>query len=372
MRVPILVAFIGLSGGACAVVISSPGKAVSAQRRLEMLKRAQVWAAVDTPHMDLRQGPQDEAAFHPEERISCEYVPVRLSGRSPKFSCAITAEDRTKDDRLKVKYGRDNGEVYGEVAATRLLWALGFAADRMYPVQIVCRECPTELGGSRIEKKTFAFDVAAVERKLRGREVVLADRQGWTWPELDLVDEQAGGAPRAQVEALELLAVFLQHSDSKSEQQRLICLGAGHGDESDESRESEGCEHPWAMLNDVGLTFGAASRSNAGDASSVNLARWSRTHVWRGESGCVGNIAKSWTGTLDHPRISEAGRRFLADLLVQLGDAQLRDLFEVSRFQLRRRAPDTSSPALGSIDEWVSAFKAKRDEIVNRRCNQPA
>ena len=41
------------------------------------------------------------------------------------------------------------------------------------------------------------------------------------------------------------------------------------------------------------------------------------------------------TGTLGDPAISEAGRKFLADLLVQLTDQQVRDLFEVARVDRR-------------------------------------
>ena len=59
-------------------------------------------------------------------------------------------------------------------------------------------------------------------------------------------------------------------------------------------------------------------------------------------------------------QFSEAGRRFLADLLVQLSDAQLHDLFDVARFT--RRDPTRT------VDDWVRAFKQKRDEIVNATC----
>jgi len=43
---------------------------------------------------------------------------------------------------VRVKYGKDTHEVYSEVAATRLLWALGFYADEMYPVRLKCLQCP--------------------------------------------------------------------------------------------------------------------------------------------------------------------------------------------------------------------------------------
>jgi hypothetical protein len=95
---------------------------------------------------------------------------------------------------------------------------------------------------------------------------------------------------------------------------------------------------------------------------------WSTTRVWTTDSGaCVGNLPRSQTGTLGDPLISEAGRRFLADLLLQLSDAQLRDLFEVSRFHRYATAAE-SSPDSTSIDQWVDAFKKKRAEIVNRSC----
>jgi hypothetical protein len=146
---------------------------------------------------------------------------------------------------------------------------------------------------------------------------------------------------------------MLQHTDSKSEQQRLVC--------SDEP----GCAHPIAMINDLGLTFGRASELNRNAVASANFREWSRTPVWSGDRGCTANITRSYTGTLDHPRIGDEGRRFLAALLGQLSDAQLVDLFTVARFDAR---PD-GGRAPASIAEWVDAFKSKRDAIASRRCD---
>jgi hypothetical protein len=167
--------------------------------------------------------------------VSCDYVERRRRGRLPKFTCEVAP-----GDNVKVKFGSGNGEVYAEVAATRLLWALGFGADRMYPVRVLCRGCPIR-----------------------------------RWRERD-------------------------------------------GSQRDPKR-------------------------------------------------CIGNLPRSLTGTLDNPAISEPGRRFLADLLVQLSDAQLLDLFEAARFPLRSRHGVGSGPG-ASADEWLNAFKHKRDEVVNRRC----
>ena len=84
------------------------------------------------------------------------------------------------------------------------------------------------------------------------------------------------------------------------------------------------------MLNDVGLTFGKANIFNKNEPGSVDLKAWSSMPIWKGKSGCEGNLPNSFSGSLDNPRISEEGRKFLADLLVQLSDGQIRDLFESS------------------------------------------
>ena len=90
--------------------------------------------------------------------------------------------------------------------------------------------------------------------------------------------------------------------------------------------------------------------------------------MWKDGPGCVGNIPKSLTGTLDNPSISEEGRRFLAGLLARLSDAQLHDLFKVARFDIRPRDPAKAGSSPPTIDEWVSAFKVKRAQIDQRHC----
>ena len=96
----------------------------------------------------------------------------------------------------------------------------------------------------------------------------------------------------------------------------------------------------------------------------MNFEAWSHMAIWKQSGqGCIGNLPGSWSGTLHDPLISEGGRQFLADLLSQLKDSQLRDLFEVSR--VTERDPSAT------VEDWVSAFKRKRTEIVERDCSIP-
>jgi hypothetical protein len=162
--------------------------------RESAIARAQVWTPRDVRSVDIKAGPRHPGAFPFLSTVDCRYGEADLGGRSPKFACRAAP-----DDELKVKYGGNNAEVYGEVAASRLLWALGFGADRMYPVRVICSGCPRELAGIARGGDSFVFDPAVIERRLPGRDFPGDD--DWAWFELDAVDEDAGGAPRAHVDA---------------------------------------------------------------------------------------------------------------------------------------------------------------------------
>jgi hypothetical protein len=336
-----------------------PGhRSLSRDARIAFIRRAQVWSPTNIPSMDIRTGPGGAGAFQANELVTCDYTDSRLHGGTPKFHCRLPS-----GDIAKVRYGASNGEVLASVLATRLLWALGFAADRVYPVRVTCTGCSSDPWTNQGRRKeVHDFDPAAIERNPHGDEMWSDndDRKwGWDWDELNLVDPASGGAPVEQRDALKLLAVFMQHTDTKSRQQRLLCA-------SDDATAPEQCSKPLLMLHDVGVTFGRANNRNRGSVGSVNLQEWINQPVWKDPVACVGNLDKSMTGTLGDPAISEAGRKFLADLLVQLTDQQVRDLFEVARVD---RRINSDGDAVGArVDDWVAAFNAKRQQIVMHHC----
>lgn len=322
--------------------------------RASIIARAKVWLPPEITSKDLKMGPPGRGSFAPGTIVPCTYVNKenkKVKGATPKFLC------RTEGGvELKVKYGGDNGEVYGEVVSTRLLWALGFGADREYSVRLICRGCPRGLATSDTDAGDQIFDPAAVEQKLTNDEL----SGQWSWAELDQIDESAGGATRAERDAFKLLAVLIQHSDSKAIQQRIVCV--------ERSGEDRRCSTPLMMINDLGLTFGRSDFRNRDPQAVVNFTEWTKLPVWKDSTGCVGNLAGSYSGTLKDPVISEAGRQFLADLLMQLSDQQIHDMFEAARVNLRPRTPGSGRSDYPTADEWAAAFKAKRAEIVDRRC----
>ena len=118
--------------------------------RRSAFRRARIWTATNIERMNIRAGPPGGFPFLAS--VTCDYTDKRLRGHSLKFAC-----DLGGGDVVKVKVGERNSEVYGEVAATRLLWALGFGADHMYPVRVRCRGCPANLGGTRHSRQRGAL-----------------------------------------------------------------------------------------------------------------------------------------------------------------------------------------------------------------------
>ena len=347
-----------LALGGCAHLQSlPPGAALTPQERLEAIRRARVWSPTKISSLNLKAGPQANGAFAPNAWVTCEYKEKKLGGHSPKFAC-----ETRPGHEVRVKYGSDNAEIYGQVLSTRLFWALGFAAQPVYPVRVRCHGCPKDpWQGPEMAGEVAEFDPATIEVRLPGRPMETAQDSGWTWSELEDIGPSAPPGARAQRDALKLLAAFVQHTDNKAANQLLFCP---KGEEVGRT----GCRRPVLMVSDLGLTFGHAGLMNK-NANSVSLDAWTQVPVWKDGARCEAELKGSFTGSLSSPTIHEAGRKFLADLLVQLSDAQLRALFETARVERRPADPGEDGPP-ARVDEWVKAFKMKRAQIVDQRCPQ--
>lgn len=333
---------------------------VAPEVRDEALAAARVWnpPAVPIGKANLRDNPVAPGSFHADQEVSCQFKLQKIGGLTPKFYCQLP-----DGDVVKVKYGGGNAEVFAEVAATRLLTALGFGADRMYVVKRVrCAGCPSfpfqalkcyqETGikaacfpGGLDEKHIVDFHTAVIERRLEGREIESVPDQGWAWYELEKIDPSRGGSARAEVDALRLMAVLLAHWDNKAENQRLLCRPGA-------DRTDGGCDRPLAILQDVGATFGPAK---------VDLNNWRKYEVWADAPSCKVSMASlPYSGaTFKEWHVSDAGRTLLLSWLEQLTDQQLRDLFEGSHIT----SYDQVTAASRGADAWVNAFKEKVTQI---------
>jgi hypothetical protein len=323
-------------------------RTVSTRERADAIARAHVWRAPATPVGRALLGADRRAPA----MIECRFRFSDLGGTTPKFDCVLPS-----GKELRVKYG-PGSEVPAEVAATRLLSALGFGADTVTLVErLRCDGCPNEpfvtakvVEATRAqplyervvnEESTQEFEWAGIEQKFAARPIESESQKGWAFFELDSVDPSKGGAPRAHVDALRLLAMFLAHWDNKAENQRLVCL-------SQSWPEGTHCPEPFLMLQDLGSTFGP---------NRVDLDAWQASKIWDDRGACKLSMEELpyGGGTFGPTRVSERGRRFLAKLLEQLSDAQLTDLFTGARFDKPRSALKGTT----SISEWVRVFKAR-------------
>jgi hypothetical protein len=310
----------------------------TADGRRDALARAAVWAEPATP---LRDADLSQPAHGLPDEVHCAFRVAAVDGTVRKFRCTLPS-----GETVRVKYA--GPEPHGEVAASRLLLALGFGADRVgFVRRLHCAGCPwapfATLKAVTLARavglyervvrydRTVTFDWVAVERRDPGEQIETAEIEGWTFEELARVST----ASRAHADALRLVAVFLAHWDNKAENQRLVCLSGGP--------DARGrCARPFAMLQDVGATFGPRK---------VNLDAWREAPIWTNRARCeVGMETLPHGGATFVPvRISEPGRRLLVDRLRSLSRAQVVGLFTGARVE----------PKYGRVQQWADVFEAR-------------
>ena len=204
-----------LVAGAVMVTVSLPRangdpQAVSAvltspQARAAYLGRAIVWRDPGplTPEAILAGPPGifpfTFAAATSDEGIGCTFAKPGqvLGGASMKFLCTTT-----DSQELRVKYWdpeqqAGNREVFANVAASRLMWALGFGTLHALPLNLHCDGCPENPMQGGGEKRLRAY-LAALVDDIAVRPVILSrhDRdQGWSRREFD---EAIKALPRSE------------------------------------------------------------------------------------------------------------------------------------------------------------------------------
>ena len=416
------IVFLGIPSAVWGAAQDGPTRLeVSKQERLHQLEQAQIFVDRETSTLDLRAGPVDGLNFDPATGVACEYhlAGARLGGATPKFLCRVGGTVYKVKYLPSARYGTTgaNGrsvdrEIYAEMAATRLFWALGFGADRVFLTNVTCHGCPASPhdGPDEREQRTRAYSrsvrpigIALIEQRFEGATIAAGGREGWTWSELHQhagrVNASTGplaqpalacGEPsvREQAEALQLLQVFVQHGDCKPEQQRLVCVPGGAvrrksgaadrasrvglSQDADADEEADGleyvCQSPFALVDDLGATFGGAG-AFTGSGAKMSLSNWAKKPVFDATSGgaCRGVLTPSMScsGGIENPVITEAGRQFLLNRLRQLSDAQLRDLFVAARV-----TDFCDDAAECSVEAWVAVFKDKVRQIATHPCRE--
>ena len=317
------------------------------------LKHARPWHATDPRSADLSKNPPDPSGLLSTDLVQCRHLDKPAGGTAPKFDCVLS-----DGEVVRVKYGISR-EINAEIAASRLLTALGFATDRVYSIQrLRCYGCAREpyyttktldymhardVASKAVPDEGYTdFEWVAVERRFAGMTIEAEEDQGWAWFELRDADA-SHPALRAERDALRLAAMLLAHWDNKASNQRLMCR----------SPEADGsCAEPVALIQDLGATFGP---------SRVNFEAWSDAPIWADRGRCLVSM-KMFPydgGTFPDVHISERGRQLLARQLNALTDQQLTLLFTAARF------PEPDGEGRTHTDSWSQLLREKIRQIAD-------
>ena len=286
------------------------------------------------------------------------------AGTTPKFYCSVPGVVDEKGDPIRYKVKpqfkgsereKRNGEIYGEFLSSRFSKALGFFADDEWVADVSCPDCEKSLTRKFQGAKFSAFQPAAGIELSLGQGID-ADCDGkdsgalaWSLEKL-----LSSGAPRAEIDAFKLWLAFIDHGDTKTDNQKYVCLEQEKG-----GGRTLVCAPGQAVfyVSDMGSTFGYDSSSE----KKATLAKWEdKDPIKVSDSGRCSTTAKS----VGDSEISEAGRQLLATQLQRLLDAEktnglITRVFRASRNQERDQPPEA----------WTAEFTRKAKTIIDAHCS---
>ena len=283
------------------------------------------------------------------------------AGTTPKFHCSVAGN--TDEDGNLIRYkikphfkgqspDKRNGEIYGEFLSSRFSKALGFFADDEWVADVNCPDCEKSLTKGFQGTSFSPFQPAAgIELSLaRGLDVNCNNKDSAPLGET-LTNLLQNGAPRAEIDAFKLWLAFIDHGDTKTDNHKFACL------KSTKNGNTRICEPGEAVyyVSDMGSTFGFSSASE----KKARLDAWRSKKPIEVKDGVCTTTAKS----IGDARVSEGGRKLLADNLQRLLDAEQQNKTITRVFAASRNAERDRPPA-----EWAAEFVRKAQMIINARC----
>lgn len=344
----------------------------TAEARAEAERSAKVWQEPD-PDYDPALG------FNPTKGPRLGAPPVDANGRAlpvkcvankdpnpgagttPKFHCSVPGQVDEDGELIRYKIkphfkgqsaDKRNGEIYGEFLSSRFSQALGFFADDNWVADVTCQDCEKSLTKGFQGASFSPFQPAAgIELSLgRGIDVKCNGKDGAALDSLDKL-AQSGGA-RAQIDAFKLWLGFIDHGDTKTDNQKFACLDSKKN--PDGSRTCKPGEAVY-YVSDMGSTWGFSASSE----SKARLERWKGKDPIKVSGGRCTTTAKS----IGNANVGEEGRQLLATNLQRLLDREKSDHMITRVFAASRNAERDAAP-----EAWTAEFIRKANTIINARC----
>jgi hypothetical protein len=286
----------------------------AAEKAADENVRTVLWESVDIPQRDVYWGAGGKAMFPQIETAT--YVAPHAGGNNHKH--------RIKDANGVEWIVKIADEAQPEVAATRLLWALGYKTEIDY---IVPQFSMTKVGPARYNN---------VRIEARPDKVKRLDR--WSWTSNPFVDTR-------EFNGLKILMAMINNWDLKDENTVILSNGVDH----------------YYVVSDLGSSFGKlAKQSDVRSGRTVNKPEhYAQSNFVKAVAD--GKLEFDYVAKADHliKGIPVEHGRWLADLLLQLSDKQIGDAFRAANYSRK------------DAELLTAAFKA-RIEQLNAATRAPA
>ena len=284
-------------------------------------------------------------------------------------------------DHFKVKYLKPSfpdhntrfNEVFTGVAATRIMWVLGFPADHIYPVgSTACIGCGPDPftndlkdNAASLRDAPTIFKVTSAERELPWETIDPEGDETWSWTDANKFysDGEWTRQQRVQYDAYRLALGLIHYFNALPQQNRLSCAQwapRGPG-------QPKVCQQPMIYVHDLGSTFGKAKGTLDvfGSNPRGNFSDWEPQTVFVNPQTC------ELRATLDGDKqVLKEAQDLMAQRLSRLDPQTVRTIFSVARFQImdqkqlqRLRSSGAQNPEEAALDEWTNTFLKRVQEI---------
>jgi hypothetical protein len=344
----------------------------TAESRAAAERSAKVWQEPDPGYDPVlgyspEQGPRLGAPQVDDNGLAAPFKcvanrdPSKGEGTTPKFHCSVPGVAEEDGDLIRYKIKphfkgqareKRNGEIYGEFLSSRFSKALGFYADDNWVADVTCPDCQKSLTSNFQGASWTPFQPAAgIELNIGKGLDVGCDNKDAAGISAALSGLLQGGASRAEIDAFKLWLAFIDHGDTKTDNQKFACLKWTKNADSTLT-----CEQPIYYVSDMGSTWGHSASSE----SKARLERWRGKDPIKASGGRCATTAKS----VGDASVGEAGRKLLADGLQRLLDAEKSNGLITRVFRASRNHERDESP-----EAWAAEFQRKARTIIEARCS---
>lgn len=332
---------------------------------------------------------EDGAFYSPKgDTLRADHVKVVVTkDKSGEREAKLYARDdshserQIKADHFKIKYLKPAypshnprfNEVFTSVAASRLMWVLGFPADPTYPAgSASCIGCTDDPFGKKLTDNTSSlqdaptvFKVVSAERELPWDEINPENDETWSWT--DAASAYSTGdwnhQQKLEYDAYRLALGLIHYHNALPQQNRLDCAqwneqATGH---------SKICRKPVIYVHDLGSTFGK-KRSGLdlfGTNPRGSFSAWEPQTVFVNPENC-----ELRDTLLGDKQVLKDAQDIMIQRLAKLDRDTVESIFRAARFNMmdqkqvnRLRAKGSQNVDEAALDEWTDVFMQREDEI---------